>query len=121
MARTARLYVKLDVSFFDDDKILAAGEKAAWLYLHLLCKAKQLDTDGRLTTLQIGRLGVDAWRPRLARLIEVGLVEAEGDAIAIGKWLTWNESAADRRQRLEDERQRKADAAAKKARPEVVS
>lgn len=116
MARTARLYVKLDVSFFDDDKILAAGEKAAWLYLHLLCKAKQLDTDGRLTTLQVGRLGVEGWRPRLARLIEVGLVQSDADSVEIVKWLSWNEAASDRRDRMEAERQRKADAAAKKAR-----
>jgi hypothetical protein len=59
-----RLYVPLDVAFFDDEKILRAGEKAAYLYLAIITKAKQLDTDGVLTKGQIAKIGIDTHRRR---------------------------------------------------------
>jgi len=108
----ARLYVPLDASFPDDDKIVEAGERAGWLYIHMLCKCKSIDTDGVLTKAQIAKLGVPGWQPRLAALIKVHAViestETPG-AYEIPAWLGWNKS---RQQRADDrakDRTRKAD------------
>lgn len=109
MARTAsRIYVPLDVTFFDDERILTAGEAAGWLYLAMCAKAKAIDSDGVLTELQVARLGVTGWRRRLGRLIESGLVEeAMGTHYGITGWLKWNESAASRADRRQRDRDRK--------------
>jgi len=110
MARTAtRIYVPLDVNFFDDPKIIAAGEAAGWLYLAMSTKAKQLDSDGVLEAGQIARFGITNWRKRITRLIEVGAVEEGPPGIyGITGWLNWNESREARQARLRMERDRKA-------------
>lgn len=74
MPRHGRLYVPLDANFFEDEKILDAGERAGWLYLAMCCRAKQLGTDGYLTERQIARLQLPDWRARLDRLLEAGAV-----------------------------------------------
>lgn len=54
MARAAsRIYVPLDVNFFDDDKVMQAGEAAGWLYLRMCTRAKLLDSDGVMTERQV--------------------------------------------------------------------
>jgi hypothetical protein len=109
MARVAsRIYVPLDVNFFDDDKVLAAGEAAAWLYLNMCARAKLVDNDGVLTRQQIERLGVRGFPKRLAALVANGLVtETITDLYFIEGWLNWNESKAKRQERLKAERDRK--------------
>lgn len=115
MSRAAtKIYVPLDVAFFDDARIVAAGEKAAWLYLNMLTKAKSLDSDGTLTRAQVARLAVPGWQARLKALAEVGAVSVVGDDVLISGWLKWNESSADRRDRLEQHRQAKAEYRARK-------
>lgn len=110
MARTvSRFHVPLDVNFFDDDKVVEAGEAPAFLYLAMMAKAKTLDTDGVLTRAQIERLGVKAWPKRLARLIEVGLVDEAGNCYGLVGWLKWNESVAAREARRAADRKRKAE------------
>lgn len=113
-----RLYVPLDVAFFDDEKILRAGEKAAYLYLAMITKAKQLDTDGVLTKGQIAKIGIDTPRgtdTRLKALIAAELVielPMQRDTYAIAAWDRWNETAEDRARRLKEDRERKAREAA---------
>jgi hypothetical protein len=110
MARTvSRFHVPLDVNFFDDGKVVDAGEAAGWLYLAMMTKAKTLDTDGVLSRAQIDRLGVKGWPKRLARLVEVGLVDQAQDHYGLVGWLNWNESAAAREARREADRKRKAE------------
>lgn len=96
MARNSatRIYVPLDAAFFDDDKVVEAGEAAGWLYLNMVCRVKQLDSDGVLTRPQISRLSVTGWQKRLARLVEVGLVRESDEGFAISAWLKWHEPSA---------------------------
>ena len=117
MARTAtRLYVPLDVGFFDDEKIVAAGEKAAFLYLAMLTKAKLLDTDGVLTKGQIAKLALPGWAARLKALLEPGndgtalVVELpmQRDVYFLPAWHKWNESKEARADRHQKDRDRKA-------------
>lgn len=112
MARVAsRLYVPLDANFFDDDKIMQAGEAGGWLYLKMCTRAKLLDTDGILTERQVAALGVPAWKRRMEALMTTEpepLVVRQDDRYGIVGWLKWNESAADREARLAADRARKA-------------
>jgi hypothetical protein len=117
MARTAsRMYVPLDVGFFDDEKIVAAGEKAAFLFLAMLSKAKLLDTDGTLTRGQIAKLALPGWQARLKALLEPGIdgsvlvveLPMQRDVYFVPAWYKWNESKDDRADRHRRDRDRKA-------------
>jgi hypothetical protein len=106
----ARLYVPLDVGFFDDEKVVAAGEKAAFLYLAMCAKAKLLDTDGILTRGQIAKTALPGWQARLKALLEqqaVIEVPMQRDAYLIAAWHKWNESKETRGDRLAEDRARK--------------
>ena len=120
MARTAaRIYVPLDVSFFDDDKVIEAGEAAGWLFLNMMTKAKAVDEDGSLSTAQMQRLGVKGWERRAARLVAVGLVDEPTPGVFyIANWLKWNESKKVRADKREADRIRKAEAAEARRRAE---
>lgn len=116
MSRAAsKVYVPLDVAFFDDARIVAAGERAAWLYLNMLCKAKGLDSDGVLTRQQVARLSVPGWSNRLTALAEAGAIAIDGESVSIVGWLNWNESSGERRSRHEEDRKRKKEAAERRA------
>lgn len=108
MSRVAsKIYVPLDVSFFDDARMVDAGERAQYLYLNMLTKAKGVDSDGVLTRGQIARLSVPGWQARLRDLERVGAVAITGEDVAIVGWLKWNESSDARRERLAKDRGRK--------------
>ena len=114
MARAPRLYVPLDLGFFDDIRVMRAGEKAAFLYLNMMTAVRSLDTDGLLFAEQIAKLGVTGWRPRLEALVREGLVqETTPNVYAIVSWTKWNETADERAQRKHEEAKRKAEARAK--------
>lgn len=117
MARAPRLYVPLDLGFFDDVRVMRAGEKAGWLYLNMLTKTRSSDTDGVLFAEQLAKLGVPQWKQRLAALIREGLVtETVADCYVITNWTKWNQTAAEREEAKRAEAKRKADARAKAAR-----
>ena len=109
MARqSTRIFLPLDVSFMDDDKIIDAGEEAGWLYLAMALKCKALGVDGVLKRAQIARLHVDGWQLRLERLVEVHAVkERAGEAYLLPAYLKWNESVKQKKERLERDRARK--------------
>lgn len=114
MARAPRLYVPLDLGFFDDVRVMRAGEKAAWLYLNMLARTRSLDTDGVLFAEQIAKLSVPGWKARLESLVREGLIESTTtDCYVITSWTKWNETSDERAQRKHEEAQRKAEARAK--------
>ena len=125
MARKAtRVYVPLDAGFFDDNRVIEAGEAAGWLLLSMFCRVKLLDTDGVLSSQQMSRLGVPGWRRRLARLIAVGLVlesPAGSGTYVIRSWTKWNDTQAERAEKQEADRKRKGAAAAAKAAQQAAS
>lgn len=116
MARAPRLYVPLDLGFFDDVRIMRAGEKAGWLYLNMLTQTRTVDSDGVLFAEQIAKLAVPQWKQRLAILVREGLVEEMTTGVyAIASWSKWNQTAAEREEAKRAEAKRKADARAKAA------
>lgn len=107
--RPSRIYVPLDANFFDDDKVLEAGEAAGWLYLAMCAKAKRVDTDGILTRLQVESLHIKGWQKRMERLIAVELIATAADSYGICGWLNWNDSVEERAAKREADRLRKGD------------
>lgn len=105
--KTPRLYVPLDARFFDDDAIIRAGERAAYLYLAILCAIKLDATDGTITLRKISRLHVDNWRPRVDKLLAEGLLleldtpENTEVTYLIPGWGKWNMTNAEVAQRAE--------------------
>ena len=67
------LYVKLVTTYYQDEKVISVGEAAELLYVRALCKAKELPTDGFLSTEQLVFLGLPNVRRRAVRLVNAGL------------------------------------------------
>lgn len=114
--RVQRLHVQLDVDYYDDPKVIDAGEKAELLYVRSLafCK-KNWRADGFISDGQVTRSvagGLTAVAARVKRLVEVGLWErVEDDLFGNGKgyrvtaWLKRNPSASE----IEAARQKDSD------------
>lgn len=101
MSRTSpRTYVPLDCRFFDDDRVLQAGEAAAFLFLNILCAVKLDGSDGIISLWKIRRLNVHKYRQRVDKLIAVGLLQPlksggsddQGDDLCflVPSWSRWN-------------------------------
>lgn len=83
MPRTAKIYLPLDVDFFEGQRVEQVGEKAAYLYLAMCCKAKGSMTDGLLTDRQVAGLLIPGTPARLKALVAAGMIARADD----GRWL----------------------------------
>jgi hypothetical protein len=110
MGRRPRLFLPLTVTFFEDDRIIEAGDGPTLLYLAMCLRCKVMGTDGRLQEIQIGRLNRPRWRTELARLATLGLVVRDEvtKEWCIAAWFGHNESLADIDARRTADRERKA-------------
>jgi hypothetical protein len=117
LARRGRLYLPLDVSFFDDDRIIAAGDGPTLLYLAICLRCKQLAVDGLLSEAQISRLGRPKWKKELARLVELEAVlwDVERSFYVVAAWFSHNEAMSAIEERRAADRKRKAEEARKAA------
>ena len=104
---TKRPYVRLDAGFMFDAKVLKAGEQSAWLYVTMLCLSASLRSDGIINATQMHLTGVIDWQPRLAPLIEQGMVIVDGDNLLIPKWDEWQKTQADYAKEAERKRVRR--------------
>ena len=90
------LYVKLDTDYYQDEKMLDAGEAAEVLYLRCLCVAKEQMRDGYLNRKTIiAFIGLSDVEDRAQALVAVGLWKETEDGWLIAAWLKHNPSAAD--------------------------
>ena len=108
------LYVKLDVEYASDPKVLRAGAHAELLYVRSLAFAKRRLDDGHIDAVQLPHLclGIPGNPSRHAQaLIDAGLWEANGDGWNITAWLKHNKTRA----AIEEQAKRKAEAGAKGA------
>jgi hypothetical protein len=97
MAKTARTWAPIDVHYFEDDRVLEAGDAWQLHFASILACKRQLN-DGVLTRRQLVRIAPDSL-PDVARsievLIDVGLFVDKGTVIAVHGWDDWNDSADD--------------------------
>jgi hypothetical protein len=101
--------VPVSVDFFGDEKILELTPLARLEYLEILCIAKRIESDGKVTLAQVRREQPDVEdHPGLLReLVKHELLVQEDDrTYLICAWLKWNKSAAE----LDQLRAKKAEA-----------
>jgi 5-methylcytosine-specific restriction endonuclease McrA len=95
VGRRPKLYVPLTVTFFEDDRIIEAGDAATLLYLELCVLAKRSETDGTVARSQLSRVPRAKRMRELAALVDVGLVTIDEHCVRIVDWLDFNESLAE--------------------------
>lgn len=110
MGRKPKLYIPLTVTFFEDERIIEAGDAATLLYLAMCLRCKAMGTDGRLREAQIQRLNRPRWKPELAKLASLGLVVRDEvtQEWCIAGWFGHNESLAEIDDKRAADRERKA-------------
>ena len=105
-------FAPLSAHYYDDDAIIAAGERAEVLYTRSLAFAARKPADGFISDLQLTTFRLPGVRARAARLCEVGLWErVEDDLLGTGSgyrirsWLKHNASKAE----IEEKQRKDAD------------
>jgi hypothetical protein len=101
-------FAPLSAHYYDDDAIIAAGEKAEVLFTRGLAFAARKPADGFISDLQLTTFRLPGVKSRVARLVDVGLWEEVEGGYRITAWLKHNASRAEI-----EEKQRK-DAARKR-------
>ncbi len=86
-----RLWAKVDCLFFEECASLNAAQQVAFLRLVLNCKRHQ--TDGAIDANAL--IAERVSKGSLTALMDMGLVETNGDAWVIPKYVEWQGSAAD--------------------------
>lgn len=108
-------FAPLSANYYDDDAIIAAGERAELLYVRSLAFAARKPVDGFISDLQLTTFRLSGVKARASRLCEVGLWErveddllGQGCGYRITSWLKHNASKAEieEKQRKDAERKR---------------
>lgn len=104
-------YAKLSASYYRDDAILEAGERAELLYVRGLAYCSEAMSDGFISDRQlIAIVGVgmrDAVK-RASLLVSVGVWTRVDGGYVVTSWLRWNKSAEEIGAALRRDRERKA-------------
>ncbi len=103
-------YTPLAVSYYRDDAILEAGEKAELMYVRGLAYCGEAQSDGFITDRQmvsIVGLGMRDAAKRADVLVRVGLWERVAGGYVVRSWLKWNRSTEEIGRRLKADRERK--------------
>jgi len=98
MSKPGRSWLPLDANFTRDPTIIAAGERAGWLYLAILGQLKLTGARGIVSRGEVQSLGVSGWEARLGALERVGLVKETEDVgtYSIPAWSAWQHGSFDR-------------------------
>lgn len=98
-------YAPLSANYYDDDAVIAAGERAEVLFTRGLAFCARNLNDGFITDLQLARIGVGlaGVKVRAKKLVDVGLWErveddlfdAEGTGYRVRRWDKWNLTKAE--------------------------
>lgn len=83
------LFVQLDVNWPENGKVARVGIDGAGLHAVAMCIAKRTETDGWIDRYVLARYASD---DLVDRLVEYGLLDAEGDRVRPSDWLDRNPS-----------------------------
>lgn len=113
MARPKSLgsYVPLSATYYLDDALMEAGEKAELLYVRGLAFCANADSDGFISERQVSSVvgvGMRDAGARAGRLVDVGVWEKVDGGYVVRSWLKWNRSAAEIGRARKQDRERKA-------------
>lgn len=101
-------FAPLSAHYYDDDAVIAAGEKAETLYVRGLAFAARKPMDGFISDLQLTTFRLPGVNARAQRLVDAGLWERVEGGYRVTAWLKHNRS------RAEIEEKQAADAARKR-------
>jgi hypothetical protein len=104
-------YAPLSATYYRDDAVLEAGERAEVLFTRGLAFCADSNSDGFITERQVRSVlgvGLTGLPKRVARLVEVGLWECADGGYLVRSWLKWNRSAAELGRVRKQDRERKA-------------
>lgn len=101
-------FAPLSAHYYDDDAVIAAGEKAEVLFTRGMAFSARKPMDGFITDLQLTTFRLPGVVARAQRLVDVGLWVREEGGYRVAAWLKHNASRAEI-----EEKQRK-DAARKR-------
>lgn len=106
-------FAPLGCSYYLDDAIMAAGERAEVLFCRGLAFSANADANGYITERQLGALGIGlpALSQRAEALVREGVWEREEGGYQIRAWLKWNKSTDEIGRHLKRDRERKANGA----------
>lgn len=80
-------WIKIDVNCPTNPRVVAAGSRAAWLWVQALCWSAEHMTDGHIPTWMLLRIsGEEDAHDLAARLVEVGLFETDDNGWTIHKY-----------------------------------
>lgn len=103
-------YAPLSTSYYRDDAILEAGERAELLYVRGLAYCAESPTDGYISDRQLTAvvgIGMRDVLKRASVLVSVGLWEKRDGGYVVRSWLKWNKSAEAIGRFLKRDRERK--------------
>lgn len=91
---TSDRWVAIDVDYFRNPKVRAAGATGRTLHLASICYAGARRTDGHISSDDLGYVLLDAQAPRRAveAVIAAGLWVPNGDGWNVHDFLVWQES-----------------------------
>lgn len=108
-------YAKLSSSYYRDDAILEAGERAEILFVRGLAYCSESPSDGFISDRQLRAVigvGMRDVVKRASALVSAGLWQREEGGYLVRSWLKWHKSAEEIGQYLKADRERKARKAA---------
>lgn len=106
MSRRDRIWVPIDVHFWDSPQVARSGVLAGVLYQRLLCYSMTYHTDGLVPVECVEAMPQGDQLPALLR---VELIAMDGDDVRILDWEKWHKIAAARAAKLEADRVRIAE------------
>ena len=112
MPRPDRLWIPVDLNYWDHPQVVEAGELAAVMYLRIIAYARRHDLDGWVPRKILAQWCRDH-QERLGALVDVGLVTVGDRSVAVTDWDKWHETTHARRER--EERRRELDRERKRA------
>jgi hypothetical protein len=104
-------YAPLSASYYRDDAILEAEERAELLYVRGLAFCSDAMSDGFISDRQVAHVvgaGMKDVKTRAAKLVQVGLWESVDGGYMVRSWLKWNRSAEDIGRARKQDRDRKS-------------
>lgn len=110
-------YAPLSATYFYDDAILEAGERAEILFVRTLAFLSSSASDGYVTERQLVKVigaGLTRVPDRVRRLSSVGLISAAPGGFVVRSWSKWNKTAEEIGKYLKQDRERKARSSAEK-------
>jgi hypothetical protein len=101
-------YAPLSANYYDDDAIMAAGERAEVLFTRALAFCARTLNDGFITDLQLTTFRLPGVKARADKLVEVELWERVDGGFLVIQWPKWNLTKAEIEAKQKKDAERKA-------------